>query len=667
MNNKIELEDLKSADLLNSTGRNPPKSGFAKASPRSHRSENEGGLNTEDVQRKRVAQVVLGLPVDGPFDYFLESSLREKASIGQRVWVSFGRNNRIGYIVGLSATSKYKKLKPISSLLDTIPVLDAGLLNLTRDFAKYYACSWGEAIEAAMPLVLRKGKLANLGGEQITPRTRGLSDQEPESILLHDPGNSKRWPFIIDRIKKTLDRQLGVIFLVPESLLIASVHKKIIEAGFEKTVILDKRLKPKEDLANWILSKTGRARLVVGTRSAVFSPVKDLGLIIVYEEDHPAYKQEQSPFYHAREVAILRSQIEKCDVVFVSSAPSAGIWHSSERKKFKRIFFEPDKPSDMQLIDLLNYNPKKTPFISIPLRNQIQKTLESKGKVLLYMNRRGFSTITRCNQCAFTLKCERCEINLTYLYSKKKLVCRHCNYAAELPQVCPQCKSSYLRSLGMGVEKLESEVSRIFPQARVERFDKETKTCPVQFDILIATQAVMKLEGQVPINLIGVLGIDSELNRLDFRSGQRVFSLLIHLRQWASEKIMVQSRLIDNYSLQAAAKMDFKKFYRHELQIRKEMDFPPYWHLVSIGLRGAAEKLAFEAANSFYAALKETHHKSIEVIEPHPDVIPKMRDKYRFTILLKGKKVPSMLAAVKKVFKTFKKKNVIISIDVDPL
>jgi len=391
-------------------------------------------------------------------------------------------------------------------------------------------------------------------------------------------------------------------------------------------------------------------------------------LIILYEEENNSYKQEQSPFYHARHMAFLRSRIESSRIIFVSSAPSLELWWLAHKKEIKSVVFEAEAAFYVQTVDMSHDYARRSSLLSFPLQGSIQKTLEAKGKIVLLMNRMGFSTRTCCHQCGYTIKCKRCDVNLTYLYHQKKMVCRHCHYTMLPPSACPECHSSYLRFTGMGIEKLESEVSRLFPQARVGRFDKDSRSVPLDFDILIATQAILKIKEKLSVSLVAVLRIDAELNRLDFRSGEKTFSLLAYLNQLAGEKLIIQTAVPDNYCLKAARKMDFKRFYQEEIKTRRELNFPPFRHLIAIMMRGAKENVLFEEANRIYKELKESNKKrSVEILEPQSDIIPKLRGKYRFTLLVKGKDVKGMTAFIKETLKFLKKKSgMMISVNVDP-
>ena len=614
----------------------------------------------------KIAQVVVGLPVEGHFDYSIPAELADKMAVGQRVRVLFNRRQRLGIIIGFKAKSPFKRLNPILSCLDSLPVLDEKALAFTKELSDYYACSWGEAIETWLPPALR-----TIRPLEWTPSpgvVRASASSTTKNItLLHDKSLDKRWPLILDMIRKTLDANCSVVFLVPETAMVDAVVVRLGKIVSVPIVVLDKKASAAKELERWLTVKDGKARVVVGTRSAVFAPAVDPGLIVIYEEENAAYKQEQTPHYDARVLARMRAGVAGCSVLYVSSAPSAETWEQARKEKWQKITCDAERLSAVQIIDMTNYNPQKTSILSFPLQNAIRDTLAQQGKVVLLMNRKGFTTRTHCQQCGFTVQCERCNVNLTYLYSQKVMVCRHCSFKAELPKVCPQCHGGYLRSSGTGTEKLESEVARLYPQARVGRFDTNSKSFPRQADVVITTKAVLREQEAIGASLVGVINFDAELHHQDFRSGHHAFALLVRLRQLASQKLLVQTRMMDSYVLQAVRKNDFAGFYKKELGLRKELGFPPYRHLVAICLRGVNEDFVFDQAKELFARLEKDHDPKVEISDPHPDVNPKLRDKYRFTILLKGPSVKSILTFIRKVLKDFtRKRNTILTINVDP-
>lgn len=613
---------------------------------------------------ERIAQVVVGLPLEGPFDYFIPEELAGKVSVGGRVLISFGPRRVVGYVVGLKAKSNFPKLKSLMAVIDQAPVLSIRLLQLAREAAGHYGCSWGEAIEASLPAFLRRPKPV---GFSLPVQTQPAEQASQEVILVHDPGQKERWPFLLERIGKTRSLRQGVIILAPEISQLEEIHAVLKEKISEEICIFGKKSNSKKEREDWIALKEGKISIVLGSRSAVFAPVADVGLIIVFDEDNYAYKQEQSPYYHSRDVALMRARVEHCSLIFASATPSSEIYQLALKKKITMVSYAASPSAGVQIVDMSHYPFKKSSILSFPLRSGIQKALETGGKAVLFMNRKGFSTLTRCGKCGFTLKCKRCDTNLTYLYDQKKMVCRFCNYSAKIPNICPQCSSAYLRFSGMGIEKLQSEIARFFPQARVSHFDKDSASVKEGANVIIATQAILKMQGKVFPSIVGVVQADSELNRFDFRSGERTFSLLVHLRNLAKEKLIIQTSLPDNYCFQAVAKMDFKKFYSKELKTRREIKLPPFSHLVSVMFRAVKADTLAEQAQCFYQSLND-HNKSkqIEILDPQPDVVPKLRDKYRYTILVKGKSVGLIMLLIRKTLKNFRKKSgMIIAVNVD--
>jgi primosomal protein N' (replication factor Y) len=519
-------------------------------------------------------------------------------------------------------------------------------------------------MEAWMPAALRGNAAVDLKARLVCPK---IPSGKAREILLHDKSFDKRWAFLAERICKCIAAEEGVIFLVPDVSYLKFIEARLRERVSCPVVVWDRKAPLKKELEQWLMVREAQAALVLGTRSAVFAPLPRPGLIVIYDEESAMYKQQQTPHYHVHEIARMRSREEGCEVMYVSSAPSAEVWEGARKKKWPTHVLEADRLSPVQVVDMTNYNPRRSSILSFPLQDSIQKVLAEGGRVVLLMNRKGFSTRTHCNQCGFTLKCQRCDVNLTYLYAKKIMACRHCHLRQELPKVCPQCHGAYLRSTGTGVEKLESEAARLYPQARVGRYDSDSGVFPEEADIVITTQAVLKVEGRLRFDLVAVIHFDAELHHQDFRCAQKAFSLLVHLRQMAGKKMLIQTRISDNYCLEAVRRADFECFYKTELKYRKELGLPPYNHLVAVGIRGRAEDVVFNQAADLAKKMEDNRPKGVEVSDPHPDVNPKLRDKYRFTIILKGKSVKGILAFAQKMLKGFgRKRRTVMTVNVDP-
>ena len=613
--------------------------------------------------KKDIARVVVGLPVEGPFDYRVPPALLKSLAKGKRVLVPFGPRTLLGYVVDIASKSPYKVLKSVDVILDETPVIDEPLLKLSRWLSRYYGCSRGEAIEIMLPQRLRKGKLTTQlarDGEKIHPEK-----EIPQRLLLQSPDDESVWPFLAEKIEQGLKNSQGIIILVPEFSMIELLRERLLKDLQHPFIIFDKKLSPKEELKKWGEAKEGKVRIVIGTRSVVFVPLW-AGLIVVFQEDHAAYKQEQSPFYRVRDVVLERSALEHCDVIFVNATPSLELWNQVLLKKIKLVSFKNPASLEKMIVDTSAYRYRKDALLSYPLRARIQKTLEAKGKTILFMNRKGFNTLTRCGKCGFTLACERCDTNLTYLFQQKKMICRYCRQTAEPPSVCPQCHGAYLRFSGIGLEKLESEVARQFPQARLARYEQDNKDLPADYDILLATKSILRFKGRLCVDFLGVIQIDSEFHRPDFRASEKTFSLLTDLSGMAKKSMIIQTRHPDNYALKAFYKNDVKGFYREELRLRKDLTFPPYQHLVSLLMRGTLVNRVAASAEQLFESLQSQKTKGLEIFEPQPDAVAKMRGKYRFQILLKGKSIDELTRTVKKSIKSFKRSGIAISMNVDP-
>lgn len=633
--------------------------------------------------KNKVAEVVVGLPIKGPFDYFIPEAHREKIAVGARVSVPFGPRKLVGYVVDLKPSSSFKKLKSLYSLLDDAPILDEALFNLTKDISKHYGCSWGEAMEAALPQALRRGKsiegALSLKSPPLAESRRGgtfgVTGEEKHSgvtqdcyrdiTLLHSFEDETYWKYLIEEIKKTLAIGQGVIVLVPEVSLISKVGARLKQNIPGEILLLDKKFSPKQELEHWVGLKEGAFPVVVGARSTVFAPVKNLGLMILCDEGHAAYKQEQSPHYHARTVAMMRLAPAAGRLILSSLCPSIEMWHLAQKKKIQYVPLNIKPGSVTQVVDTSDSIFRKGSIVSFPLRAHMEKVLNQKGKILLVMNRKGFATKTSCARCGFVLKCQRCDVNLTYLYSKKKMVCRRCGFSLAPPTMCPQCHNSYLKYSGLGIEKLESELSRLFPQARVNHLDKDNTDDISAFDLLIATQAFTRMADEHAFSLVGTLRVDGDLNRPDYDSAYETFARLMRLSFLAKERFILQTSLPDHYVIQNIVKGDFAKFYKEELKFRKQAKLPPFCHLAEIRLRGFKEAVVFEKASALYQKLLEVEDANIiEIGEPQADIVAKLRDKYRFTIIVKGKDAARLMTFLQNaVRQTPKKRDVVVMID----
>lgn len=611
-----------------------------------------------------IAQIVVGLPVDGPFDYLIPDQLQGRVVIGQRVVVSFAHTKRVGFVVGLLAESAIKTLKPIDGILENVPIFDEKLLAVAKEISERYGCSWGEAVELMLPQELRKVEFAVIKPAAVA--SVAIS-HKGEEVLIHAKSLEGHWLEIVQRIQNVMAKGQGVIILVADSAQIPYVVENLKSVLPTDVLIHDNQRTSKGELGHWIALKEGRARVIVGLRTAVFAPVASLGLIVMYDEDNSSFKEEQGPFYQTREIVRMRCRAQGCDAVYIGFSPSVELMDACRQNQVALTDLKDDQPVHRQLIDMTNFTAKGPMTISFPMRNSLEKILAQGGRAMVVINRRGHSTYTHCLFCGHVLRCERCSSNLVYSSTKKCYVCRHCSTQTEVPKVCPHCHKNYLKSQGMGVERVAQEVKRIFPMAHVERFDREVEVFPKKFDVLVTTQAVLRMFGRLSVEGVGVLDIDTEFNRLDYRSSHKAFSYLTHLALMAKDRIEVQTFHVDNEVLRHFVAGRVDEFYTHELKLRQELKFPPFAHWVGVMLRGVDEKIVSAQAQSLYNLMSEQKIEGVEVLNPQPGIVPKLRDKFRYTILVRGDKARETLQFVKSTLAKLKKKSaVMITIHVDP-
>jgi len=619
--------------------------------------------------KKKVAQVIFNLPIETRFDYSIPSSLLGQVGVGARVKVGFGNKRLIGYVVSLKEKSAFRKLKPILSLIDNVPILSESFLKELKELADYYCCSLGEMIETSLPLSVRKGKVVEILRQRKIPMKS--SSEESEVFVLKDLPDEEKWEFYLKKIRESLSKQKEVIFLVPEISYIKDCFDRLKGEFSDRIAVLYGSQNPSQGLREWARIKNGQASIVIGVISAVFAPVDNLGLIIIDEEDNYAYKHDQSPHYHSRQVAYMRAKKEKASIILSSVSISLETYFQIKQNKFKLIESKDTEttPIDVKLLDTNEerFRQRKKEFVlSSFLENNIQNTLAAHGKIMLFMNRKGFSTFIQCRSYGYSLKCPRCNISLTYHYDKKYLSCRFCNYKTQVLSICPNCQVSYMRYSGMGTEKLESEMHRMFPQAKIKRWDKESSLPGDDFDILISTQVSLK-RPNFSVELLGVLKPDALLNKIDFRAAEKTFSLLYRLSKLAKDKMLIQTNNPSHYSIQAINKRDQDYFYQQELSNRKELGFPPFKHLAQIILRGKNQERVKEVSFDLFNNLININKtNSIEIYEPIPSIPAKLRGNFYWNILLKGSSVKNICSLIRKPILEYKKKSgVITTVNVD--
>lgn len=465
-----------------------------------------------------------------------------------------------------------------------------------------------------------------------------------------------RMPVYLKEIKEALAAKESAIVLFSD---IAAVEraKEIIQKSLSIEAFVAFRKQPKE-LEIWEKIRQADYCVVVGTRSSIFSPVNNLGLIIIDEEGDQVYKQEQAPHYHAREVARMRADIAAAKVILGSHSPSLESFYLAGKDKLQYQYIPPEIAyPEVKVIDLRRLphaKRKSKSLFSKFLIDAIAAILAQKGKVLLFINRKGFATSAACHNCGLALKCPRCNINLVFHFDEDKLKCHHCNFKMDVPEICPSCNAGYIKYTGIGTEKVESELARQFPQARMN------------VDIFVATSSVIKHQG-INFDLIGVLAIDNSLNRVDFRAAEKTFSLLMGLTNLTAKKIIIQSANAGHHCFQALIKNDPQFFLKEELKQRKQLNFAPFKHMILIKARGADLEKVKKAASDLFERLSRIKTNSIKMLSLNPGQPAKLRGNFYYQILTRASSAEKASGFLKLHLKEGHYSGIIVTVDVDPI
>ena len=478
-------------------------------------------------------------------------------------------------------------------------------------------------------------------------------------MLLHGVTGSGKTAVYLAVMRSVLDAGRSAILLVPEIGLTPAVAADLHRVFGEEVAILHSALSNRERAEQWHRIRRGEARMVVGTRSAVFAPVADLALIIVDEEQDSSYKQEETPRYHARDVAVMRAKMADAVVMLGSATPSLESYYNAKKNKYTLIEL-PDRVEqrplpDVEIIDMRQefQETGHEQVISRKLAEEIKDRLDRREQVMVLLNRRGYSPLVLCRSCGKTLECKNCAIALTHHKREHKMVCHYCGYSAVVPKACVHCGSEYVYFLGTGSEKLEELLHGLFPQARIGRLDRDTVRGHEDFertlnalnegalDILVGTQMIAKGHDIHGVTLVGVVGADSALGLPDFRAAERTFQLLTQVAGRAGRgqtpgKVLLQTYFQDHYAVQYAARHDFAGFYDKELRFRSWMHYPPYSALANVLVHSEKLNEALEWSGILGQWFEKTRHEGVRVLGPAAAPILRLKRDYRYHFVLKS-------------------------------
>jgi len=705
------------------------------------------------------AGVVFNRPMDQVFTYRIPEKFREAVRPGQRVRVPLGKGNQpaIGYCVRVDERApeglEPRRVKDVLEAIDDPPLIDAAMLELTRWMAGYYACSWGQALDAVVPAGVKKqagmrtgtyltvpdevrltlgtlslppkqaealailarsnepltmadlcrlascapgpiGALrkrgyihtvkrrvrAKIGDDESVATTDGeaakarptltpeqesvmarlipaLEGDEFATFLIHGVTGSGKTEVYLSAIERVVARGREAIVLVPEISLTPQTIRRF-RRRFAKVAVLHSHLSDAERHRHWRSIAAGEVQVVVGARSAVFAPARRLGLIVIDEEHESTFKQETVPRYHARDVAVKRAQLERLPILLGSATPAMETWRNAELGRYvhlpmtQRVGLRP-----MPEVELIDLRHERLPLggISEPLRQAMKAALNDNGQVILLLNRRGFHTFVICPnpQCNQVLKCNACDVALTYHKNRRVLICHACDAERPRPHVCPHCNAANLHYGGIGTERLEREVETAFPEFVARRMDSDTMRTPGSHEqvlsafrageirILLGTQMIAKGLDFPNVTLVGVINADTALHMPDFRAAERTFQLVAQVagrtgRGDRPGRVIVQTFTPEHHAIDFASKHDYEGFVTQELPYRLQAGMPPYGRLVRLIARGPEESAVRVYLEQLAEALRAAAPAGVTIHGPAPTPVAKIRNLYRYHLRMRS-------------------------------
>ena len=658
--------------------------------------------------------IVLNVPVNQAFTYSyipLENQKPENIpQIGKRAEVRFGNKKMTGFITKIydsfpsHCAVPLEKIKQVSKIVDSEPLITQELLETAIWVSKYYLCTIGEAVNSILPSARRESSEQSFSFDsEISAGIRqNLSEEQKKAVndilahaeknessfhYLYGPTGSGKTEVFLQTAEQILKKNKGVIYLVPEISLTQQVVDSVVNRFGPQVAVLHSSLTQSQKLTQWKKILHREARIVIGARSAIFAPVPDLGMIIIDEEHDSSYKSGNTPRYHARQTAMYRASKLKIPLIMGSATPSVEAWHLMNCGKLLKHTLSKrlaggEKPS----IKCINLNQSLMQgCISEELKNEIETTLKEKKQAILFLNRRGFTHFFRCSTCGFEMKCKNCSVSMTFHKSENRLRCHYCGWHILPPSSCPKCGSLDIGYSGFGTEFIEAETAQKFPNARIVRVDTDSvsKKGELQnkidafkkgeFDIMLGTQMVAKGLNFPNLKTVGIILADTALHLPDFRATERTFSLITQVagragRFFPDGKVFVQTYNPENQAISFACSANTEGFYDFEINQRKLLSFPPFSRLIRLVFRSSnqikAQKTSEDAAN----LIENLKIPGVEILGPSECPLSKISQNYRFQLILRGEKIVPLQNAVRKLLFDYRHpQEVYIECDVDPV
>ncbi|MDO8954646.1 MAG: primosomal protein N' [Gammaproteobacteria bacterium] len=660
---------------------------------------------------------VVRVAVPGPFLAGLDYICPEHSGnvIGRRVWVTVGRRKLVGIIIADNVKTECdsKKLKPIQSLIDENPLFSLKLMQLLTRVSEYYQAPIGDVYYTALPTQLcegvaldkkirgRKAKITEepkanqaqltLNPEQATVLNACLKQQDEFCVqLIEGITGSGKTEIYLQIIASVLHAGKQALVLVPEIGLTPQTVERFKARFGEGVVTLHSKLSESEKRMNWYLASSGQAKIVIGTRSAVFTAMSGLGVIVIDEEHDLSFKQQSGVRYSARDVGIMRAKIENIPIVLGSATPSLESLYNVQKGRYNSHYL-PNRAGAASVPSYHMIDMRQQPLqagLSRPLIQAISAHLANKSQVLLFLNRRGYAPVLMCHSCGWTAQCKNCDAYYTLHQQPMHLCCHHCGSSSKVLKACPQCdKSEHLIHVGIGTEQLEAAIIKLFPEHKVLRLDRDstrhkgsldtilTSVHDREADIIVGTQMLAKGHHFEGVTMVGIVDMDNGLFSSDFRSIERAGQLLVQVAGRAGRvdkqgQVFIQTHQPEHPLLATLLNAGYREFAKQLLIEREQASWPPFSYLALVRAEALDSNLVFQFLNHIKRLLKEAGLANVLILGPAPALMQKKARHFRGQLLLQSPDRRSLQTALRFMqarMKELEHHKIRWAIDVDPL
>lgn len=659
-----------------------------------------------------IAVVAIAIPIRQTYEYLIPEDM--PLLIGSRVKIPFRRKETIGVVLDIKKTTDFpvEKLKPITELLDASPIFSPLIFKLCQWAADYYQHPIGEVFLNALPVLLRQGKPAEIKTRKGTGTKRCLSpdvnalilnDMQRGAIdsvldsagqfqcfLLNGVTGSGKTEVYLQVIDALLKQEKQALVLVPEISLTPQTISRFQRRFNDLVVCFHSKMTNRERLNAWLQAKSGEAKIIIGTRSAIFTPCENLGVIIIDEEHDLSFKQHEGFRYSARDLAIVRAQMENIPIVLGSATPSLESLFNVKKKRYQELLL-PERAGiavhpTYRLIDVRDMRLEHG--LSKPLLSAIEQKLKNSEQVMIFLNRRGYSPTLMCHTCGYVATCKRCDVHMTLHQNPKRLHCHHCDARQPVMTLCPVCNGKHLGHVGVGTERLEEALVKQFPDYPVIRVDRDTTSGKNVFDdllesvnkgnpqILVGTQMLAKGHHFPNVTLVGVVNVDSGFFSSDFRAVERIGQLLIQVsgRAGRAEKpgeVLIQTFHPDHPLLLTLIKKDYLSFAKLALRERRETGLPPFSYFALIRAEAISQKKPIAFLAEIKQQTEQLNEKNVFVMGPIPSAIQRKKNHFRSQLLIQSNNRKTLQQFLKtlieKIDSSKASSQIRWSVDVDPV